>query len=131
MRRICAAVDISEMGQKVGSFAISLARSLNSEVHAIYVIDSQKFSKSHPYIRQRGEEMLKRLEEDARIQEVILHGEIREGRPNDEIARFVQEREADLLVIGARSESPIKEFFLGGTALKIVNSVSVPVIIVK
>jgi|Deesub1362B_J571_1020462.scaffolds.fasta_scaffold00041_21 nucleotide-binding universal stress UspA family protein len=131
MKKICVAVDTSEMAQKVGDFAINLARSLNCELHVIYVVDSQKVMKSVPYLLYLGEETLKRFEERAKEMGVKVHKVIVEGRPNEKIAEFVRSEGFDLLIIGSRGESPIKEFFLGGTAMKIVKSVEIPVIIVK
>jgi len=131
MRKICAAVDSSEMSQKIGEFAVSLAKSLGSELHVIYVADISKVTESIPYLRYLGEKTLESIERVAEERGVELRKAILEGRPNEEISRYVKENGIEILVIGARGESPIKEFFLGGTATKIVKSVNIPVIVVK
>lgn len=51
------------------------------------------------------------------------------GDPATELCRLAEAREADLLVIGAKSHSAVYDL-LGGTAHKIVNHARVPVLLV-
>ncbi|MDI3502992.1 MAG: hypothetical protein PWR09_1118 [Archaeoglobi archaeon] len=112
MRKVCAAVDSSEMSQKVGDFAVSIAKSLKSELHIIYVVDIHRVTKSIPYLKYIGEKRLESIEKSARENGVEVRKVILEGRPNEEIAKYVKENGMEILIIGARGESPIKEFFL-------------------
>ncbi|XP_059461520.1 universal stress protein A-like protein isoform X2 [Corylus avellana] len=53
------------------------------------------------------------------------------GDPKEKICEFVENLQADLLVIGSRAFGPIKRMFLGSVSNHCTNHVQCPVIIVK
>lgn len=57
---------------------------------------------------------------------VLLH-----GRPADEIIRYADESDADLLVMGSRGLGALREFALGSVSHKVLVHASCPVLVVK
>ncbi|MDI9370005.1 MAG: universal stress protein [Synergistaceae bacterium] len=45
---------------------------------------------------------------------------VRKGRVYDQIVRFAEEEDADIIMIGHRGLSPMQRFFLGSVAAKVV-----------
>src|SRR5262249_60944821 len=53
------------------------------------------------------------------------------GSPKDEILRIARERNADLVVLGARGLGRIKRFLLGSVSLAVARHATCPVLVVK
>ena len=57
---------------------------------------------------------------------VLLH-----GRPADEIIRYTEKNDVDLVVIGSRGLNALQEFAIGSVSHKVLKHVKCPVLIVK
>lgn len=57
--------------------------------------------------------------------------EMEKGQAAKAILEFAEKAEADVIVIGSRGLSGVKDFFLGGVSSKISEHAKVPVLIVK
>lgn len=57
--------------------------------------------------------------------------EVQLGDAADEIVRVAKAMEADMIVMGNRGLSPIKEFFLGSVSDRVAQKARCPVLIVK
>jgi nucleotide-binding universal stress UspA family protein len=55
------------------------------------------------------------------------HGEVREGRPHQELLAAAQQHGADLLVLGRHGEERLSRAWLGGTAQKVMGLSACPV----
>lgn len=64
---------------------------------------------------------------DDLVEEVV----IAEGRPTRQILRYVESREADMVVIGAHTESSVIDRMIGSTARSLVKNCPVPVLTVQ
>ncbi len=62
---------------------------------------------------------------------VEFHGKFIYGDASLEIANFANSRKYDLVVIGSRGRSGLKELFLGSVANAVVHRSQVPVLVVK
>jgi len=63
---------------------------------------------------------------DRRVEEVILA----EGHAAQEILRVIEEKEIDLVVIGAHARSAVMKAMLGSTAQRVIRGAPVPVLVV-
>lgn len=61
---------------------------------------------------------------------ISVTGETRTGRIASEIARFIDECHANLIVIGKHGENSVGDTFIGGTALKVLKRSHIPVLLV-
>ncbi|NOY76272.1 MAG: universal stress protein [Calditrichaeota bacterium] len=57
--------------------------------------------------------------------------ETRKGNPDEEIVRFSDEGQFDLIIMGAYGHSRIKEAILGSTTEQVMRNTQIPVILVK
>jgi nucleotide-binding universal stress UspA family protein len=53
------------------------------------------------------------------------------GSPAEVIVEFIKENEADLVVMGSRGLSGVKEIFLGSISHHVVQKATCPILIVK
>jgi nucleotide-binding universal stress UspA family protein len=73
-------------------------------------------------------EDIKKIFDDAGVS---VKTELLAGEPPKAIIRYVEENGIDKVVMGSRGLSPFKGMVLGSVTYKVLNSVSVPVTIVK
>jgi len=62
---------------------------------------------------------------------VRFQGKLIYGEASTEIAKFANDKKYDLVVIGSRGRSEIKELFLGSVSSAVVHRSQVPVLVIK
>jgi len=138
----------------VFGYAYSLAKQLDARIIALHVIEtlSRKQRKLLEGYAGQGElghmlkiahdEAARRLPDHMRRRLSSVSGEkdwerlvseiiIAEGRSEKRILEIVDSKEADLVVIGAHTESSVLEKMIGSTARSLVKSCPVPVLTVQ
>ncbi|HBE04686.1 MAG: universal stress protein UspA [Spirochaetes bacterium GWF1_41_5] len=145
IKRILVYIDGTEAGSTASLGAVILARSIQAELHALYVINTRALSdlvKTHIFLQSEEEEYHRDLEADAdrylnfikntglqKGLQVITHK--KSGTVHAEIKNIIAEIRADLLVIGELShiQSRRDQFYdEQERAMRIVNC---PVLIIK
>ena len=53
------------------------------------------------------------------------------GNEGKEIVRYAENKNFDILVIGSRGQSGLKEAFLGSTSNYVLHKIQIPIMIVK
>jgi nucleotide-binding universal stress UspA family protein len=139
--RIVVAYDHSELSKKALKMAINLAK--QDKIIQLFVLMVLHPEKPIPYsygysfasyqesqleevkaIRNEIEQELKSLPNHTRT--FLL-----EGNPGQMIVDFVKQNDADLVVMGSRGLSGLKELFLGSVSHYVVQKATCPVFIVK
>ena len=146
MKKILVAFDGSEQSDKALDFALDLARKYSAQIVLINVIPFSPISDSSvviPYgldyathykeLRIVHEKLLAEALNRAKTFQKTLEvsKELVEGRPADKIVETAKEGMFDLIVIGSRGLSGIKEFFLGSVSNRVADKAPCPVLIVK
>ncbi len=136
--RILVPTDGSAGMDDVITHAGTLARAHDSEVHALYVVDTGRFStlpaettwESVTTMLEREGEMaldsFERLIGDG----VAVEGAVVEGGPSREIVEYAREHDCDLIVMGTHGRGGIDRLLLGSVAERVVRSSTVPVVTV-
>lgn len=62
---------------------------------------------------------------------IVFNEKIIHGIPTLDIVEFANDKRFDLIVMGSRGLSPLKEMFLGSVANAVVHKSKVPVLVVK
>ncbi|WP_254764357.1 universal stress protein [Natrinema marinum] len=128
---ILIATDGSDSAERATDHALDLASRFDADLHALYVVDTQRYGGSMVSdadaitadLEERGREL---LDDIASRADVDVTTEIRSGRPSQLIGEYADEIDAELVVIGNRGLGSGGE--IGSTAERVVRYVDRPVI---
>ncbi|MED1468447.1 universal stress protein [Bacillus salipaludis] len=139
--RIVVPYDQSELSKRALETAITMAKQDEKiEVNVVTVINTQttiynyvNFDSDPVRQAQLGEakEMLNEVKEKLSELPNKVRTFIIEGSPAMSIVNFIVEENADLVVMGSRGLSGLKELFLGSVSHYVVQKSPCPVFIIK
>lgn len=139
--RIVVAYDDSELSKKALKMAMNLAK--QDEIIQLYVVMVMQPEKpllyaygyALPSNRESQLEQYKKIRDEIEEQLASLPNKTRtfllDGDPGHMIIDFVNQNDGDLVVMGSRGLSGLKELFLGSVSHYVVQKASCPVFIVK
>jgi nucleotide-binding universal stress UspA family protein len=81
--------------------------------------------------REMGQRILDDGEQKAKSEDVQVESTIREGNTVQEITRLAKGGSFDLIVVGVRGVSKLRELLLGSVSEGVVKHASCPVLVVK
>jgi len=143
MKTILVPTDFSEYSRDALDFALQFAENTGSEVHLLHIIDSpvaHTFSTLGIISQDKrndeyDEELvrivkskIKDLTLEKSSQEIIIVPEVFIGKPYENISKHISQHAADLIIMGTKGCSGLKEFFIGSNTEKVVRYSKCPVI---
>ncbi len=143
LKKILCPTDFSEASCEALKYAISLARSTQSKLILMYVVNQKMFSEGLSLLRASSPEALgKEMADEARRRLKMLipveerdgidwETNIRSGNPAQEVIRYAKESDIDMIVIGTAGHSGVERMMFGSTAEKVVRGAHCPVLSVK
>ena len=140
-KKMLVPLDGSELAEVVFVYAKELAGRLDIEVILLYVSRSarQDFAPMQQAYIERAAETVKRQAQEVQqrtgIQAggkpVAVHGETAGGYPADEILRYTDENNVDLILMATHGRSGVKRWTMGNVAGKILRASKVPVLLIR
>lgn len=145
MKNILVPTDFSEYANNAFDFACSIAEHSKGEVTLLHVLEYPVMSVfnttgeismdsiTDAYIvnlKKRADEELDKKLVNPAYPDVRIKKHIRIGNPYENIARLIQQSDADLVVMGTKGASGLRELFIGSNAEKAVRFSKCPVITV-
>lgn len=139
-KRIIAPVDGSTEAKKAAKKAIFLAKQLNVDVVALYVVD-KTFLARFPapddlmsfnwdkFLQKEAFDVLDDIEEMGNNEGVKVIKEFKEGIPDDEIIKSAGKK--DLIVMGGKGKTALDRIFLGSVSEKVLHHATSSVLIIK
>jgi nucleotide-binding universal stress UspA family protein len=139
-RKMLVLLDGSELAEVVFPFATELAARLDLEVALLQVYGpiGRQFLAAHQAYIERSAELIRRQVEDlqerlgvrpeARVVEV--RGEVVDGYHADEILRYAEEHDVDLVLMASHGRSGVRRWRMGSVADKVLRASKVPVLLV-
>ncbi len=122
LKNILFATDFSRGSNVALPYAVSLARQHGAMLHAAHVMSSEP----HLFVAPESWAAFMRAEEDRARAEVVRLAKKVQGVPHSVLARagdawsvlarFIEERDIDLLVVGTHGKSGLPELSMGSTA---------------
>jgi nucleotide-binding universal stress UspA family protein len=145
LNRICVATDFSQTSDRAVRYAVGLAERFDAEQHLLHVLQDISLVLGHPDFTASGEtvqQFLAELESDAagRLEELTatpwwetinVVRAIRHGVVYQEICRYAERRNIDLLILGTHGRTGLKHVFLGSVAERVVRTAPCPVLTVR
>ncbi|MFB6198524.1 MAG: universal stress protein [Halobacteriaceae archaeon] len=138
--RILVPTDGSAASRKAAKHAIALASEQGAEIHAIYVINSASFSGLtvesswegvSEMLREEGQDAVDEVVELATEADVRVETTLLTGTPSQEIVRYAENQDCDLIVMGTHGRGGIDRLLLGSVAERVVRASDVPVLTVR
>jgi len=152
--KILVAVDGSEHSSKALNCSMELAEKFEGKITLIHVYSSVVpitasmdtlttpptiSPHSSPAIaakiaeeaKQRGQRILDEAEQTVKQRRIAVEKVLKEGDAVREIVAMAQDRKFDLVVVGHRGWSRLREFLLGGVSEGVSHKSPCPVLIVK
>ena len=136
IKKILVALDGSKNSQRGLDMGINLARQFDTKLIGIYVISN--IPKKYYKLDYPEKPLLiaaDKIMESAKIRcaqnGILFEKKISFGEPGPEIIKFAKSLNFDIVIIGARGMSSIKEVFLGSVSNHVLHKSSIPVMIVK
>ena len=139
IKTIVVATDLSQSADAAVEQAAALARRWGASLWILHVFndgfwasvkgiyDAERWSGNEPVLSARNR-LSQQVRDIAERYGICVTGETRTGHPATEIAHFIDECGADLVVVGKHGENS-GDTFLGGTALKVLKRSNVPVVL--
>lgn len=134
---IVLAADGSENALRATKHAVALAKLGNGKIEIVYVADFKRakyevlHAESNEALEYERRQKVRPVEEILLAENVPYEVKILHGEPGPTIVDYVNQCEADLVVLGSRGLNSLQEMVLGSVSHKVVKRVKAPVLVVK
>ena len=137
IKKILVALDGSENSFRGLDQAIIIARDCHAVITGVYVtplsppasVEQKKYIKN--YLLKNANKFLKKAKTRSAQNGILFYEKIIHGDEGPKIVKFAHDKNFDLIIIGSRGMSSIKEIFLGSTSNYVLHKSKLPVLIVK
>lgn len=136
-QRILIGYDGSKEAEKALKLGLSIAKSLHSKVEILAVAHPPQPSTSvevHAVLdeaRERYERELKRVAKVANKIGIQVATDVAVGHPAEQIIKRAEESRADLIVVGHRGLSKLKQLVLGSVSERVLSYAPCPVLVTR
>lgn len=140
-KRMLVPLDGSDLAEVVFPYAKELAGRLGIDITILHVSApaSGQYAPMHQAYIGRVTRIVKRQLQEAQkkmgiqpeSKPVEVRGELVEGYPADEILRYAEENEVDLILMATRGHSGLKRWSIGSVAGKVLSASKIPVWLVQ
>jgi len=140
--KILCPIDFSEYSEKAVIYAKELAKTFNSKLYIIHIIYEPaeftgfyvphiSFDKIKSEIKSGAQKLMdefinKNLKDFTNFEVIVTIGD-----PAEEIIKFSNDKDIDLIVIGSQGKKGLEKFVFGSTAEKVVKRAVCPVMCIK
>jgi nucleotide-binding universal stress UspA family protein len=138
MKKILIATDGSEYTKEAVTTGLKLAKVLDAEVTALYVIDQTSFVtfpvdssivSVYPQLENEGTRAVEEVKREGEALGVKVTPVVAEGSPTRKIVEMAAD--FDLVVIGTLGRSALGKLFIGSVAERVTRYAPCPVLVVR
>jgi nucleotide-binding universal stress UspA family protein len=137
IKRILFPTDFSENSEYAFHYALAFARRFDAKLYVLHVVffppqmPDYDIGRVMDTLVKNAEKSLANLIRRAGDPEVIFHPEVRIGPEYQEIIKFADAEQIDLIVMGTHGRTGLAHAFVGSIAERVVRHASCPVLTVK
>lgn len=131
--RLLVPLDGSTSAQMVLPYVVEIAARHNSEIMLVSVSESKATDVDflyRSYLEHTSEEMRSKLDYYG-AKKVKVHDHVLLGRPADEILRYAEDSDANLIIMASRGATSHGPWLLGNIAAKVLWAAKRPVLLIK
>ncbi|MDD3042284.1 MAG: universal stress protein [Methanosarcinaceae archaeon] len=141
-KKIMIATDGSVLGKKAIEYGVEIARLSGAKLYAVNVVSAGGHHLIPPrdagwenamkeQLKTEGIEATSYVEKAGTDAGVETEAVILEGHPVEEIVKFSEENDIDLVVMGTLGKTGINKFLLGSVAEKVIRNSKKAVLVVR
>lgn len=143
MNKILVPIDGSAASEKIAEKGIELAKLYKSDVTFINIVNIPETSSYPRYgylkndlndisekMKETQSKMLDSYVEKINCTDIKCEKVVTIGQPYEEILKFAEEGNFDLIVMGRRGFSKIRRFYVGSVTQRVISEANCPVVIV-
>jgi len=137
IKKILVPIDGSKNSMRGLDEAIYLARQCHAIITGLYVIpiakpltDSQ-ISYLEKYLLNNASKFMSKAKIRCGQNGILFDDDIAYGDEGPKIINYADNKAYDIIVIGSRGQSGLKEIFLGSVANAVVHKSKIPVLVIK
>ncbi len=139
-KKIMVATDGSFCSQIAANSGIDLARLSGGKVYAVYVLSMEYFSsravdfdweRIHKALEKDGYKALNYVKGTGELDNVNVETILLEGHPVDELVRYAEKNEMDIIFIGTLGKTGLDRLLLGSVAVNVLRRSKIPVMVVR
>lgn len=137
IKKILVPLDGSKNSFRGLDEAIYLARQCHATVTGLYVTPmsppqtDEQISYMEKYLLKNAAKFMAKAKKRAAQNGILFDDKLVYGDEGPKILKFAKDNKFDLIVIGSRGMSSVKELFLGSTSNYVLHKSPIPVLIVK
>jgi nucleotide-binding universal stress UspA family protein len=134
---VLVTTDGSDHADRGVEHALDLAAKYGATVHVVFVVDERRhgttpamssYEAALERVEEEGEEIAEDVVEAANELDVPVTVSILRGSPHEEILRYVDAHDVDLVVMGKRGATGVKRPHIGSVTERVVRESPVPVL---
>ena len=137
IKSILVPLDGSQNSFRGLDYAIGIARNCQAVITGIYVtslspptsVEQKKYIKN--ILLKKVNEFIEKAKMNCAQEGILFYHKILHGNEGPKIVKFGHEKKFDMIVIGSRGMSNIKEMFLGSTSNYVLHKSKIPVLVIK
>jgi nucleotide-binding universal stress UspA family protein len=136
-KNILVALDGSKTSDRALDYAINLARQNQGTITGVYVIPmfsvnvAKPKSKLGKIFTEGGKKVLAEAKTKCAQNGILFYEKILCGNEGFKLVHFAKSNKADLIVMGSRGQSNVREFILGSVSHYVTQKSQIPVLIIK
>jgi nucleotide-binding universal stress UspA family protein len=138
-KRILVGCDFSSDSDLAFKNSLSMAQEFQSELHMIHVVEPTGYKDLFKMAAVQGEKFKQDLFDmiKGRLQSMVpedalnwltLHTHLLVGKPYEEIIRYAEINDIDLIVLGIRGHGMVEDFLVGSTTDRVIRRAPCPVL---
>ncbi len=137
MKRILIAVDGSEPSKKAFEYALDEAEDLGNKLTILRVVQSlpyggETIEKIYKEEIKEAKEFTKKLKNKAEKKDVKVNDKVITGsNVANEIIRFADKGNYDLIVVGSRGKTELETVTLGSVSESVIKRSHIPVLVIR
>ncbi len=135
IKHIGVAVEHSQGDAKIVSAAITLAKTYNSSITLVHVVDTpgvSVYGKESESLHSSNDQIyLEKLSEEIKERDFQVNTDLRFGKPVNELVKSVKTNGFDLLVLGSHGHRLLGDIVYGQTVDSVRHAIDIPIFVVR
>jgi len=129
-KNILYAINLNDENIKSIIYALEFARLFNSRIHIVYVNDPQAGYR-HPTDREDAVSLrVRETVPESLLENLDVVYAVSKGNTAEEIVRYAQERQIDLIMVGHKHRSKLYSTLFDSDDVNIIDTAQLPVLVI-